>query len=900
MVETKFGIILSDCGSEASKILASDLVHVCSDENIKQALKLSVRCLKEKGVSPLSKINAMQFVVIVALSNDHNAYKVARSGVLPIIARLGATNEGRNFRSMFGECVNKSQVVKCASYANSIIDTLSKVEAFDLTLYERLPFGVRYLLSECNKLRLKLLAEGALPLHKGSKAAALNDASDAGQAKEDTETPCLKSYRTRAKEIALEVSRIEDDMEDLGVSGTREEMAERQQGDDAQHSDTRLMELVSKLCHLRGECSNLINEMVDANSCEMHADVSDIIGHIRTLEIQCRNVCVDQDYADTGALNITFSKGDKDDRSCEDDFQTSREIVDEVSYITSLAKDDCMSACSFKSIVTDATAMRKLASQPPVNGDNESEEAPGENYSGGTNLTLSAISQDHESRPAELEHKATAMDWPGSSTGRSTTVASNSEVLASTDATKDDWAAFSDDTVDSSSGINTVQTTDFGSESQEMIELPVHSPTAYQLNEFGDGSMESESPAVRRASSTAANDITDHGTASFESAPSQAGQPSDEDMTDDVVSSARNTLDMVRNVIGDECADESQKQGEGDTSPNTSQSTPKVCLVSETTWDPREHQATNNAGEPDSVNLLDDPHFDHDPLNWVSNIGDVDEEADVDDTTQRESEDSTSSNLSRIRQHIVRGESKIYSDDLIDVSFKHQLSFEGTGSVVECQLTLTNLGTETIEQLQLDFLNFEHFPLHLLLLPMQEDATTILPSGSMEIRFNLYPLGPFIGLPKVTITTTLGSPETARSYTLYLPVPITSFLAAEPFESPSAIEALQKHSKSYFLARNTVPFEEAGELAALGSRLTSFRLDEEPDSVYIMASFYQGLYHDGKNECVSKSKVLIKLEASGKPNAFSMYVYSNSERLGGAVAQLYRYLFHNQGPAYGV
>ncbi|ORM42048.1 uncharacterized protein BXIN_0902 [Babesia sp. Xinjiang] len=890
MLRMKFAAILSDCGNEASKILASDLINVCSNKNIKQCLKFCCRSLKDKDLLPTNKINAMQLVVIIALSNDYNAYLVGRSNVLNIIAKLGDTRDNRLRRSLFGECVTSPQLYKCINYANAVIETLSQIEVFDLTLHDRLQFGVMSLLCKCNKLRLHQLATGSVPLHQGNNTKKASDATSySSSARDSSERITSKSNRTRIKWLEFRVSRIQDEMEELGVTKVRKSIM-AQQLETTPNTEMRLVELVSNLCYLRGESSNLLNDTIEAGDSSMQANVNALIGHIRSLEIQCRNGYMKHDdYADTSALNMTFNSTGKN-YTCAEDFYTSIDRLD-IPYMTNLRKDDEMSAYSFKSALTnvldhDEKTLResvKTDTSPPtplVIGKHENPDAMGDAYYLVDGSKLSGV---ESSRVAVHLVESTSTITPNFEMQNTKVDAKNTtghQAPLSTDSTKN--------------VLGTVV-----QQIPKCMPDPASSPVESHRKDTPNTSENCEDGIISFAASpkpTASCQFSrkdlDMPVASSYVLPKN-GQIDTSGKTTNIISPVKK-----RDSGGNQSEEESGTLEKKDNTEKITHATRNVTtdhsgsVVTTTIHGSSAPTDVKNCGGP---YIYDFPHSKHAPLSRVFNIDVVNEEVDVEDDAATYNDSSLLSNYSSIRQIVASRDTKIYCDGDLQVFFRHNLESDCNGDVVDCYLTLTNMNAETIQHVQFDFLNFEHFPLHLLLLPMDTEGTTILPRGSMAIHFKLYPQAPFIGLPKIAIHTRIGHREVEKSYTLFLPVPISSFLASERFVDLGDVEAIQKQSKFYFLARNTVNFEKATKLVTLGNHLSSFKLGCDPSSLYIMASFCQHPCEAIPTEGPNRFQVLMKLEATEEAESFTMYVYSNSERLAGAVAQLYRYLFHDQG-----
>ncbi|EDO05120.1 hypothetical protein BBOV_I000260 [Babesia bovis T2Bo] len=843
VLRMKFNSILSNRGNEASKILASDLVNICSRHNIKKCLKLCSCSLRDRTVSPTSKINAMQLVVIIALSNDYNAYLVARSKVLEIVARIGDQRDSPSRKSLLGGWNNAVQLSKCINYANAIIETLSKIEVFDLTLHQSLPFGVMCLLSQCNQLRLQQLAIGSVPLnHLTSNRKPSDGGSYSGSARENYDSAVPKSYRTRVKGLEFTVSKIQDEMEDLGVLVDDDSpgiLPER-----APTVENRLIELVSNLCYLRGEASNLLNEMIDADECNMNANLTALIGQIKNLEVQCRSGYLDKDaYADTRALNLTFNHLERTD-NYHDEFHTTVDRLD-LPYISN-KHDETSSMHSFKSIVTYATNKSK---KPGNSSNNMLSPVP---------LRIAPCSSDTTSmRISNFSVEANVSSFENNSTSMDTGLLNRSEAeyndchsLETPNSFQFYDSSLTTSNVDSSLVSNTAEV----STNPSVYDSPYHLDASEAVSALGRaGSPDMKAPT---------------------------GDPSpDCDTAANGPSTPKNTKDGLCDV-GVGRAD--YRHGDS----NTADSRVADVLA------PYSDIKDGNQSRMRDVSAL--PFSKHTPLSRVFNIDILNEEADTeDDNSNSDSSNAPLSNLSAIRDIVLLRATDIYNDDDVSVVFRQDLVSEDQGEVLVCELVLTNKGDDTIEQLQFDFLNFENFPIHLLLLPMPCDVNVVSPKDSMEIRFKLYTLAPFIGLPKVTIHTKFGANKIERSYTLFLPVPISSFLFPELCEDVGCLVALKKQSKCYFFARNAVEFDAAAKLVTLGGHLTSFQIESEPRSHYLMATFSQHL-HDNRGGNATKHRVLIKLECSSEPKSFSMYVYSDSERLAGAVAQLYRYLLHNK------
>ncbi|GFE52676.1 E3 ubiquitin- ligase Smurf1 isoform X3, putative [Babesia ovis] len=860
VLNMKYGAILSNCGNEASKILASDLVNICSSRNIKECLKLCIRSLKDKTVPPASKTNAIQLVVIIALSNDYNAYLVARSGVLEAIARIGDTRVSARARSPLGDSNNGPQTSKCINYANAVIETLSKIEVFDLTLHQTLPFGVMYLLSKCNKLRLRQLANGSVPLNYGGPTQNMSDAPSYPSSARDTlENTIHQSYRTRVVGLELHVSRIQDEMEELGVTETSKAMT-------SEHETTptienRLIELVSNLCYLRGESSNLLNEMMEADECSMRSQLKNLIDDIKQLEIRCRSRYMHQDdYTDTGALNVTFNGVDRRNTQ-HDDFYTTVDHFD-LPYITTLKMDDASSMHSFKSIVTYVTSKSKN---------------PARVY-GNLGLPLPYHTYAQSSSSDTMCDACSSDDFNGPGLDGYFSPLNMSEVYSTARSVhRKNGSATPKDKVIHNSSPSPHHDPHIPAKVEKPANPLLSSSTPHitgsDLNygKFGNNGMTSQSPSTKDLSGKS-ND--------FQSSKiSEAGNTTDTDATYATlgqISIVKNKEPIGTPKSGAKHGASTHRTG-GVTSTHSSKNTK------------RDSHDSTSSNSNDSKTLSYSKQV---PLSKVFNIDVVNEEVDTDEENGADANNPLLSNLSKIRQIVLSRESEIYSDDDVQVSFRQELIYEDPGEVLDCYLALTNTSQETIEQLQFDFLNFEHFPIHLSLLPMESDEKVVVPKSSIEIHFKLYPLAPFIGIPKVTILTKSGPEFVEKSYTLFLPVPISSFLAAELCEDVGCLVSIQKEYKFYFLARNTVHFDSACHMVRLGNHLSSFQIESEPTSRYLMATFYQHPHSD-RIESDNKYTVLIKIELADEPTSFNMYVYSDSEKLAGAVAQLYRYLFHN-------
>ncbi|CDR96175.1 hypothetical protein, conserved [Babesia bigemina] len=868
-LEMKFGAILSDCVGEASKILASDLINVCSDRNIKQSLKLCSRSLKDKGVSPLGKINAMQFVVIVALSNDHNSYKVACSPVLNIIARLGGANNGKGRLTLFGECVNKAHLVKCAKYANSVIETLSKVEAFDLTLHQSLPFGVRCLLHKCNSLRLKQLATGCASLSNAISNVRLPGTSSYSSSVRDAvESAASKSYRTRAKELEYRVSHIEDEMEELGVAVPADPTTQQKPATMSPRSEAKLVDLVSNLGFLRGECSSLLNEMIDADYGRMRADVTTLIDHIKSLEIRCSAASTgDGVYHDLAALNMTFSALKGDQSSLGGGFHTGRE-----AYETSDAtRDDCISSYSFKTALNDVASREHWAAEILANENASAKELPQEVHNQKDNKTV--LSNEFASLESDNAEK----------NKHSTSVNSDAILNAPLNVTSDDIVTDCPN--------NKLAVGEKVQKSQESPDEESHT------NERATEPPATGATLVYAQANMAVDSGSEKASIQSDAVENEGKQVPKTNNTNEDMSSSTNETNVVRDGSNIE-----SHEGQID------QDTLGTC-ISESSG-VHDHRPADTDGaefsstQSDNTNVQcanEDARLDHAPLNQVSNIDSVNEELEIDDDiNQYDLYDNANSNLEGIRNSIVFRDSGIYNDSNLEVSLIQRLDEEEEiGIVADCRLTLENRGVETMHDLRFDFSNFEHFSIHLVLSPMDEMPKEIAPMSSMDIHFKLYPLAPFIGLPKVTLTTFIGPGGVEKNYTLFLPLPVTSFLRCEPLEDLNVLETLRQQSKTYFLARNTVPFDRATQLVTLNNHLSSFELEDRPGSMFMLASFHQCGCPDEKSTGGSRFKVLIMIEAADEPTSFNMHVFSDSDRLAGAVAQLYRYLFHGQGAAYG-
>lgn len=894
-LEIKFAAILANCGPDVPKLLAAKLVKQCSDTNIKKTLRMCSRSLKDKGVLPESKINAMQFLLVVALSNEDNAYKVARSNAINLVYKIGTISFDRDSHTLFGRCVNKAQMLKCAMYAKNVIEVLSKTDSYDTVSHHPMPFGMRYLMGKCIKLQMKYLEAGVAALKNEQ---ALNDANNVcsptaaplGANERMTSKVCY----AKMKEIEYRITLIEDEMRELGVGRGRSARAERDGCNDNQNSEARVEALLQRLSHLRGETEKLVEEMGKCKDYSFHVHMRLLLDRIEDLVAECRGTYMHESEEDNSdSLQITLSELQRQPSSSDAEFHSGRESLD-FSYIISLNKGDKMSAYTYKSARTEYTAKETLSSEPTILDLEPDEQAARMQSVLVSRSDIRKVSHFYSEDSVPSDKGRTGKDWTSFGAANFSKVATNDVRTVSTyDAMQDRWATFYGSQEGKINGLSR--------ESDITSQKILNTPNYWMNQNTKQACFKSNSSSnLVSGRSTMSGDV-DIEQSKTEECPSASTRKAD-NTNDGIIASALCVLGIIKKYLSAESDASDTKQSKdtapsqvmqhglkGDLPVDSGELLPKLSSLSD-------GYKSIKGGIINTLKLTQ-----RISLPWGSDNGSVSGESSGRSAdSKHQNGRKTFSNTSKIRKLIVSGGSEIYCNNGIKATFRKQLMAEGTGKVVNCHLTLTNMSNQTIEQMHFDFQNFEHFPIHIILSPTETNATVIALGDAMDMRFKLYPLAPFIGIPKIKLVTKTQTEDFQKTHILYLPIALSSFLVAEPIQDMKTVEAFQKQPKDYFVLTNTVDFEKAVGLATLDNIFMPFTLSSEPNTVCFLASLHQSLYENGRNECLSKISVLIKLEATTEPTSFSVHVFSKSDRLAGAVAQLYRYLFHNQRDVYGV
>lgn len=836
---TRLDILLAEDVATDLSTKSADLVKSASDRHMKKLLRTCACILKDTGASYARKMNTMQFVMGMALTNEYNAYKVACSRAISAIYKLGTINSERDGHKVFGDHANKAQILKCSIYAKSVIEALSRPASFSEDLQNRMPFGVEYLMAKCNKFRKQYLLVGVAALQSRVSIHDANNASSICPSINNPPAPGLstKSYQARAKEIEYRVSLVEDEMRELGVGRGRKLSSERQEDMNGEDPYSRVVDLVSRLYHLNGESDALLQEVIEAADSGLKDEVTKLINRIDTLKGECRGKYIDESPASSNAnsLALTFNALNSISQQEEEMFHSPREYMD-VSYVTNLSAGDGMSAYTLKSAKTEHTAKEAFTDAATVMDDVEMEEVIEQDDDRSSTTAEEAPKVKNNDEACMVMRIADSKE----PIPRGSSQASESKANAD--------QHYKKETTLVSSG-------DKGNESSEAISAE---PTMAEMRELYELELVSKV-----------------------------------ENTDCIVSSALNMLDVLRGFLSRGASITSLMTLE-----NIAAAKGEVKTLSEQSTSNESGMPQGRRDTPRRIESSQDSVVEVKKLaTWTSDNESVTADGSPEDGKKQVG--AAKSNMNEIRQIFITGHDELYRDDDLKVDFRQQLMSEGTGKVLHCQVKVTNTSNQTIQIMEFDSTNFEHFPLHMEQEGARE-AEAIPPNGSRTIRFRLYPLAPFIGLPRIKILNTIAGGAEKTEYLIYLPIPITSFLVAETGGDKGTVDALQATSKTYFMITNTAEFEKLVTLATFNGQFKSFKLADDPNAVYILGSLHQSQYENSKNECLSRHSVLVKLEPVEDSTSFNLSVYSKSERLAGAVARLFKYLFHNRGDAYDV
>ncbi|KAK1444184.1 hypothetical protein BgAZ_100900 [Babesia gibsoni] len=822
VLEARFEAILADAGASNSRQQISELVTCCSDWNLRKFLRICASTFKDRDASPSRKMNAMQFVVGVALSGEYGAYWVAISRALKIIYKLGNINSERDGNPLFGSHANKAQILKCAMFAKSIVEMLSKDVSYNEELRNPMPFGVEYLISRCNKFRKRYLMVGVAALKTHTSSHENSIASDNRMLNGFGPGTNPKFYQARMKEIQYRVSLVEDEMRELGIGKGRN--SESLKNSDWLHQTSigeRVVDLVNTLYHLNTESDNLMRDVLNTSDDNMKEEIRRLIYRIDNLKDECTgNYTIKLASGDVKTLDLGISGIDRGYESGSDEFQTGRERLDMASF--SFAEN--ISVYTYKTARTTYTARETLTDINTLRGDTDDETSEPHDESSDEIVLYSDDEPDNIPQVGAMK----IVNFNDADTTRSMSVDAS----------------------------NTTRSTQRCS---EMSELALSGTRHMDSIERSSGRSVDSTKELFKLDT--------------------AGSIDDADLA---VGSALQVIDKIRGYLGSSnslCPANSMDA----TTPSTVQTPSGISLA------PCEGTSVERDAKNEKKSFF-----------WASDSDSIAGDDGSYSAEQKHENEVTQSNANTIRKAFLLDHYEIYRDDDIKAEFRQQLLSEGTGKVLDCRLTLTNFTNTAVDNVQMDYSNFDYFPLHLELGQVDDNHPSIRAKGSLNTHIKLYPLGPFTGLPRIKVTMHTADVEVVKSYLLYLPTPISSFLVGEGKVTDDVVEQMQQQNKVYFLIRNTAVFNKAVTLAALNGKFNGFKLERDHNSVYMLASLHQSKYENSKNESLSRFRVLIRIEEASEPTSFNLYVYSKSERLAGSVARLYKYLFHSRGQCYDV